>query len=625
MSLFLTLLALVLGYRYLSPLEAIPPPQDSDETDDDDDLEDIFVTLPGRFSDDFPVASDDDEEDAHNDTSASSLIECRGCFSMVPASSGSTCPGCTEVYCGVHCLESAADWHARFCANPRRPLTTADTLARAAFRDEFPDDEQTNDDYFFTRTRSANDRTMLFGLYIGVLKIHNLGPSKLHEWRLAGTMVDNIKALYEPIPPSSRGGYYAWFLKNFDIFEPRPSALISLSPRHLCASCGVAAAVRCAACKNVWYCSKRCQQREWPGHLVNCYPGRPIISADRLRAAAHRKKVPLDQETLSDYGFNRVDEVGGKNLLEIYRVVFEEGVHPRDVHRWRISGSLLKEVESLLRRIEFWKRAPFMRWFESHRHAFDPNMPVPEERNPMVDQIHAARIKLWNAVGDFPSHNLDDIHSALRNWSTERATFFCFRASMGLFHPGPDLTEEWISFGFCACHDEGEERFLATTYTMLADRSSYDAFCTAYLNSGLNELMDATGLRPRRLALPYLEDVLTHSPRGFKSVWPLKQHVLHPRSVRSDMEMSVEVDYGFVNCASEDEYQELRSLYTSIFERTGANPLKLHEACISGALYEYVLELNPELKNKKNRAKKFRRLLQNPYLLPEEEKEEEDV
>jgi hypothetical protein len=61
----------------------------------------------------------------------------------------------------------------------------------------FPDDPQTNEDYFFNHVRTPEDKTHLLGLYAGILKYHDVGPSTLHEWRLSGTMVENIKALYE--------------------------------------------------------------------------------------------------------------------------------------------------------------------------------------------------------------------------------------------------------------------------------------------------------------------------------------------------------------------------------------------------------------------------------------------
>ncbi|KAJ7613780.1 hypothetical protein DFH06DRAFT_1242295 [Mycena polygramma] len=547
------------------------------------------------------------------DTS-SPVVDCDGCSLDFARESAVRCPGCRNLYCSQRCLENNADFHLIYCKNPQRELTTAHKLTAAAFDDMFPDDPQTNEDYFFNRARTTEDRINLFGLYIGILKHDEVKPSTLHQWRISGTMVENIKGLFANIPPGARGGYYPWFIKNLDIFEPRPSALISLSPRHICASCGVSASVRCSACRKVWYCSKSCQQKEWPGHLVDCDPKRPITSADQLRAAAHRKKVPLDQETQSDYGFTRVDEVGGKVLLDVYRVVFEEGVRPRDLHKWKTSGGLLKEMESLLSGLADWKTCKFMQWFNTHRFALDPSLPVLQEKDSIVSRMQAAQVELWNTVGDFPSQNVDEIYSALRDWPEQRRNFFLFRSLFGLCHPGPDM-DYWVPFGFCACRDEDEEKFLMATYQMLVEYCPYDEFFKAYDASSITELLDGRGLRGRRMALPYLEDVLSGSPRVFKSVWYLKQHVQDMNSVRSDMEPSVHADYGFMNCTSEEEYQDLRALYSTIFGRVDANPLKLHEACISGSLFDYVVGFVPELKKKKNKAKKLRRLLQNMYPL----------
>ncbi|KAJ7773574.1 hypothetical protein DFH07DRAFT_937338 [Mycena maculata] len=557
----------------------------------------------------------------------SKTFECDWCGWELSEAPAFKCPGCTDKYCSQGCLDKSADFHVRRCANPRRPLTTADTLITAAFADMFFDDPQTNEDYFFTRVRTPHDKTMLFGLYVGILKYQNVEPSTLHEWRISGTMVENIKALYEytysgstqALPANNRGGYYPWFLKHLDIFEPRPDALVPLSvpPRHLCASCGVSAGVRCSACKKVWYCSKKCQQDEWSGHIVDCYRavGRPITSADHLRAAVHRQKLPENLEILSDYGFTRVDEGGRKMLLEVYRVVFEEGVRSRALLQWQAAGNLLREVEMLLDRLEIWKTYPTMSWFRAHRHAFDPTMRIPENNNSDLARIKAAAVGSWEHVGDFPSQNADEIFSAVTDsWSRERATVFRFLSILGVCHPGPDL-DGWVQFGFCACHDESEEQFLSATYKILAQCCSFDAFVTAYSTSKLVELFDAYQLRGRRIIHPYLEDVLSGSPVVFKSVWNLKQHVMDPQSTRSHVIPSVEVDYGFVNCTSESEYKDLKDLYKSFFVRRDANPLKLHEACVSGTLYAHVLGLFPELAKKKNRTKKFGRLLRNLYPL----------
>jgi hypothetical protein len=95
----------------------------------------------------------------------------------------------------------------------------------------------------------------------------------------------------------------------------------------------------------------------------------------------------------------------------------------------------------------------------------------------------------------------------------------------------------------------------------------------------------------------------------------LKQHTQDPESVHSSLLPALTVDYGFMNCTSETEYQDLKDMYKSIFERRDASPLKFHEACVTGSLYEYTLGFFPELKNKKNRSKKFKRLMKNPYPL----------
>ncbi|KAJ7090490.1 hypothetical protein C8R44DRAFT_891934 [Mycena epipterygia] len=284
----------------------------------------------------------------------SQSFECDGCGWGLSETPAFRCPGYTESYCTQRCLEDMADHH----------------LVSATFADMFPDDPQTNADYFFTHARRAHDKTYLLGLYIDIVKVFEVKPSTLHGWRLSGTMVENIKSLYEvenlcTVPldmltvvaqtRGANGAYYPWFLKHLELFEPHPSAVISLSSRRLCAACGVSASVQCSAYRKVWYCSKKCQENEWSGHLVECYPGRPITAADHLRAAAHRHKLPEDLEILLDYGFTRVGEVGAKFLLDVYGVVFEEGVRSRDLHQWNTSGKLLEEVEKVLRHLDSWK------------------------------------------------------------------------------------------------------------------------------------------------------------------------------------------------------------------------------------------------------------------------------
>ncbi|KAJ7090491.1 hypothetical protein C8R44DRAFT_957514 [Mycena epipterygia] len=135
----------------------------------------------------------------------------------------------------------------------------------------------------------------------------------------------------------------------------------------------------------------------------------------------------------------------------------------------------------------------------------------------MVMRMKAVQVELWRDVGDFPSEYGDEILAAVNNWPADKHNFFHFRSMLGLSFPGPNL-DMWVSFGFCECHDESDERFLATTYQMLVDRSSYEEFFTAYRTSRIIQLLEAKGLRGRRMIHPYLKDVLSGSPHIFKSV-----------------------------------------------------------------------------------------------------------
>ena len=38
----------------------------------------------------------------------------------------------------------------------------------------------------------------------------------------------------------------------------------------LCDGCGKLATQRCSRCKNVWYCSRECQLKQWKGHKALC-------------------------------------------------------------------------------------------------------------------------------------------------------------------------------------------------------------------------------------------------------------------------------------------------------------------------------------------------------------------
>jgi hypothetical protein len=40
------------------------------------------------------------------------------------------------------------------------------------------------------------------------------GPQQIHEWSVGGTLVREIKVVFETMPERYRGGYYPWFLEH---------------------------------------------------------------------------------------------------------------------------------------------------------------------------------------------------------------------------------------------------------------------------------------------------------------------------------------------------------------------------------------------------------------------------
>jgi hypothetical protein len=101
-----------------------------------------------------------------------------------------------------------------FECSPKKPINTAYYLARAIYADFLPDDPQTLEDYGFNRASTADNRTMLLGLYQGLIKYNEVEPKVMHRWRVKGILVEEIKAAYEKMPEQARGSYYPWFLRN---------------------------------------------------------------------------------------------------------------------------------------------------------------------------------------------------------------------------------------------------------------------------------------------------------------------------------------------------------------------------------------------------------------------------
>lgn len=59
----------------------------------------------------------------------------------------------------------------------------------------------------------------LLNVYKGLIVILGIPPKTIHNWRVRGVLVDQIKVTYFRVPEDSRGEYFSWFLQNEHIVE----------------------------------------------------------------------------------------------------------------------------------------------------------------------------------------------------------------------------------------------------------------------------------------------------------------------------------------------------------------------------------------------------------------------
>ena len=154
---------------------------------------------------------------------------------------------------------------------------------------------------------------------------------------------------------------------------------------------------------------------------------------------------------------------------------------------------------------------------------------------------------------------------------------------------------------------------LGIAYRTLVTSCLFEEFYQAYDSCSLVQLFSSKNINLEKFSL-HLADFLANAPLMNKSVWNLKQFVVADEQDSVPVP-SIKVDYGFINCRNEEEEVQLKEVYKNIFkEDSNADPLKMHEACLQGKIYDYV---TTTLKLKeKDQGPLFRRLMKNIYPLP---------
>ncbi|KAG5649800.1 hypothetical protein H0H81_001947 [Sphagnurus paluster] len=388
---------------------------------------------------------------------------------------------------------------------------------------------------------------------------------------------------------------------------------------HICDNCEEPATRRCAGCRKVWYCSKKCQEEFWPLHVFACnLNGKPIRTCYHLAKAARRDEFPEDPQTLEDYGFNRAfSNTNRSNLLGLYQGLFNHlRVSPRDVHNWRLKGRLGTEIKAAFGQLPIQSRGQYYAWFIQNQYILDESTPTPVERQ-LLTQIEETTLRLWKFTGGSESLSPQQIQERIAKMPSARRS--CYHLLLPLFmdsmsHPHPSM-DCWIEFGFCACKSQRQESTLYSIYRELLNKCSFDEFVTAFQSCTLLHLMDSKGFGQRRRTIKNLDEVLG-TGSIIKSVWHLKQlfEVVSEEGADDfDPHPAVRVNYGFLNCRNDSEFKDLVALYKQVLDMERVDPITLHEAAMKGKLFEFISQF-VELKRKSVR-KSVARLLENPYPL----------
>ncbi|KAI6000933.1 hypothetical protein EDC04DRAFT_1069347 [Pisolithus marmoratus] len=184
------------------------------------EFDSLSANVPKNLARNFDPDEEVDTHDVLSVSERSETPEASGECANCERETTRECSNCRGPWlCSERCENEYDYYEHTFRCAIGRPLDTADYLVRACCTDYLDDlDEDTKEDFGFTKFASVYDVRRLFGLYVGLIHM-GVGSRELHKWQTEGTLIENITAKYEAIPERKRGGYYPWFCKNLHVFN----------------------------------------------------------------------------------------------------------------------------------------------------------------------------------------------------------------------------------------------------------------------------------------------------------------------------------------------------------------------------------------------------------------------
>ncbi|KAH7099606.1 hypothetical protein BKA62DRAFT_709511 [Auriculariales sp. MPI-PUGE-AT-0066] len=384
----------------------------------------------------------------------------------------------------------------------------------------------------------------------------------------------------------------------------------------------------CSGCRTVWYCCALHRRRDWIEHVFACKPDE-LTAAHYLVRAVQTGVMPDHLQTNQDYGFSRCPLPMQKEYLFGMYSDFIKVVHmghpyplemnllnPEKLHDWRVQGLLVVKIKAAFDALPPSFRGAYYSWFLQNQHilnTYTPSVPQQDRVGETRQSLEMSLRRAWIFAGGSPSYSDAEIHHFLTEKDVCEAN--CILLYAHLFCGARPARQHplWIHFGFCACANAAQESTLAQLYVMLAERHAFSVIYVAWSTSKLDHMFrQECAISPAFAAffstLPQdVATLLARLPSANHSVWNLKKFISSYGDDIHIVPTSMLQDYGFINCRTSGDVEVLRHAYRRYFDSDWCQPLRLHEACIQGRLFQHIHGVVC-LKNKKLHA-----LMRNCY------------